>query len=211
MKKPIEESWTEIVCILDSSGSMRELEQETMDGFNTFVAEQREEPGRARLSLVLFNSQVELAWWDQDVREVDKLTHLLYQTGGSTALLDAVGQTLERTRQKIEEMHPDERPDNVVVLIMTDGYENASQTYGPKTVRRMVELRESEGWQFVFIGADINAEQIADKMGMRPGSASTVVRTAQGTKEGYERMSRAVSNARSTGSTGDVNAPLDEG
>jgi uncharacterized protein YegL len=205
-----ENEWTEIVCILDRSGSMGEIQDDTIGGFNAFVDEQREEAGRARISLVLFDNRVEKTWSFVDIENAPRLTREDYFVRGSTALLDALGRSLEAVRSNIESMHTAERPDSVVILVMTDGYENASQEYDVRTVRRMVEMRQADGWEFVFIGADINADQIADSMGMSKGSASGATKDTQGTADVYKRMSRAVSNIRNKRGKGDVSAPLED-
>ncbi len=210
MGKAGENKWTEIVCILDRSGSMADIAGDTIGGFNAFVKRQQDEVGKARISLVLFDNEVTKPFSHVAVESAPVLDEEVYYPRGSTALLDALGRTLEQTRSAIEAMHPDERPEEVVVLVMTDGYENASREYDARTVRRMVELRQADGWEFVFIGADINAAQVAESMGMAHGSATQSTKTTGGTAEAYYRMSRAVSDIRNKRGKGDVARPIDE-
>lgn len=200
--------WTEIVCILDRSGSMKPLVTDTIGGFNTFVDKQRDEEGLARISLALFDDRIESPWKHIDIQNAPKLTEEVYFARGSTALLDALGRTVEATRARIEASHPDERPENVIVLVMTDGYENSSREYDLRTVRAMIEKRQGEGWEFVFIGADVNAIDVARTMGMAAGSASRVARSQTGTAEAFSKLNRRVSSHRRNEEKVDVNAPL---
>lgn len=202
--------WTEIVSILDRSGSMTDIKDEVIAGYNTFIEEQRAETGRARVTLVLFDNAIKTPYANADIASVEMLTSSVYYPGGSTALLDAVGRTIEGTRASIEAMHPDERPDDVVVLIMTDGLENASVEYDRRTVSRMIETRQGEGWEFVFIGANIDAARVSSDLKIDAGSAHRATKDPGSTRDSYRRMSRAVSNIRNDREKGDVAAPLDD-
>ena len=202
--------WTEIICILDRSGSMGHLTDDTIGGFNAFLDQQRAEQGKARVSLVLFDDKYEVPWKHVDVKSAPKLDKRVYQVRGSTALLDALGRTITGVRSKIQGYHQDEKPGHVVVLVMTDGYENASREYAAAHIKTLVELVQGEGWEFVFVGADIDAFAASQDLAFAQGSATNVERSSQGMREAYSKMGRAVSNIRKTGQKGDVDAPLSE-
>jgi hypothetical protein len=205
-----ENNWTEIICVMDRSGSMQALTTDTIGGFNAFVGRQREEEGRARITLALFDNEYEVPWDHRDIAAVGELDDKTYYTRGSTALLDAVGLSVASAKGRIEAMDAAERPTAVIVLIVTDGYENASQEYTLAQVRTLVAERQNAGWEFVFLGADIDSIDSAQGMGMASGSASSHSKTAHGTHEAYSKLNRAVSNLRRTGSKGDVDEELDD-
>ncbi len=200
--------WTEIICILDRSGSMGGLEADTIGGFNAFVERQRAEPGRARLSLVLFDDDYEMPWANVDVQNAKELDEHLYFVRGSTALLDAVGKAVSAVRGRIAAEHVDERPTHVAVLIVTDGYENASREYTRSKIRRLVAETQNEGWEYVFLGADIDAFHSSRQLAVAGGSTSRVVKSSAGMREAYSKLNRAVSDIRRTGTKGDVDADL---
>lgn len=202
--------WTEIICILDRSGSMSGLESDTMGGFNAFVKRQREEQGRARLTLVLFDDQYEVPLEHVDIQNVPVLTERLYYVRGSTALLDAIGRTVSKVRRRIAASHATERPAHVVVMVFTDGYENCSREYTPHQVKQLITATQKEGWEYVFLGADIDAFHSSDALAMQQGSASRVAKSSRGVQEAYAKVNRAVSNLRRGRAKGDVDSPLSE-
>ena len=170
---------------------------------------QRELEGRARLTLVLFDDHYEVLCKHTDIEKVAPLSEKSYFVRGSTALLDAVGKSVNGARGWIDGAHPDERPDNVVVLVMTDGYENSSKEYTGKQIRDLVAETQANGWEYVFLGADIDAFGVTADLAMAQGSSSRVPKSSLGIQEAYRKMNRAVTNLRSTGSKGDVDADLD--
>ena len=205
-----ENEWTEIVCILDRSGSMGHLAADTIGGFNAFVDRQKAVPGRARLTVVLFDDEYEVPLEHIDIVNAPLLDERSYYVRGSTALLDAVGKAVNSLRGRIQGQDPAERPSQVVVLVMTDGEENASREYDAIQIKALVEETQSEGWEYVFIGANIDAFGTAGEMSMRAGSATNIAHTTAGIYEGYGKMARAVSNLRAGRAKGDIETPLDE-
>jgi hypothetical protein len=204
------DNWTEIICILDRSGSMAGLEGDTIGGFNAFLERQRKEPGRARMTLVLFDDRIEVPWKHVDIEGEQALDADTYWVRGSTALLDAVGRTVNEVRGRIKTSHEAERPTGVVVLVITDGHENASQEYNWHQVRKLVDETQKDGWEYVFLGADIDAFEAAAQLSMATGSASQVVKSRTGFQEAYSKMNRAVSNVRRGRKKGDVSAALSD-
>jgi len=202
--------WTEIVCILDRSGSMGGLESDTISGFNSFLQRQRAVDGRARLTLVLFDGQYELVWQNVDIQLAGELTEQLYFVRGGTALLDALGRTVADTRHAIAMMPEDERPTRVVVLVVTDGEENSSREYSLAQIKDIVVAQQADGWKFVFIGAGIDAFGAAKDMGMAPGAAAVVDRTATGTQLTYINLDRIVTHVRRIDETGHADDDPDE-
>ena len=202
-------NWTEIICILDRSGSMGGFEDDTIGGFNAFLERQRAVDGRARLTLVLFDDRYELLCKHTDLENVEPLSAKSYFVRGSTALLDAVGKSVNEAKGWIDGAHPDERPENVIVLVVTDGYENASKEYTGMQIRDLVAATQADGWEYVFLGADIDAFQVTHDLAMAQGSSSRVPKSAEGIREAYGKLHRAVSSMRTTGSKGDVDADLE--
>ena len=201
--------WTEIICILDRSGSMMAIANDTIGGFNAFVEQQQAEEGRARLTLVLFDNVVETPWEHIDIESAPKLDEKTYFVRGGTALLDAVGATVSEVRGRIAQMHADEKPDGVLVLVMTDGHENQSSEYSLEQVRNLIKTtQDEEDWGYVFIGADIDAFAAGGQLGVAAGGMSGVCRDKGGTYEAYSKMSRAASSYRSGKGVGNVDEAL---
>ena len=159
---------TEIVCILDKSGSMGHLAEEVIQSFNQFIEEQRELDDPANVTLVQFNHKYEKPFDSVPIGNFPELTDEVYRCCGQTALHDAIGKTLNEF---------DKKKKNVVVLIQTDGYENASQEFGGprgrELIRKMVTEKEKLGWNFVFIGANIDSFAATDGFGMSKGHTMT--------------------------------------
>jgi len=158
---------TEIIFILDRSGSMSGLEQETIKGYNNFLNGQRELPGAAQVTTVLFDNQYELLHNGVNIRLVKPITGDEYFTRGSTALLDAVGKTILDVGNRLDHTSEDDRPGRVVLIITTDGCENASQEFTRAKIRSMIRhQREKYSWEFIFLGANIDADETADELGI---------------------------------------------
>ena len=176
---------THIVAILDRSGSMGVLAPEVIGQFNHFIEEQRKEPGKAKVTVVLFDNVVETLWDEVPLDEVEELTPELYFARGMTALHDAIGMTLQRFADK----------KRVVVLVNTDGQENGSKEFSHEQVaKRVKELDERDGWTFMFVGAGIEAS-VGHNLGIV--NSLGVERNAGGIITGYTAMSREVSLSRS--------------
>ena len=180
---------TEIVTILDRSGSMAGLESDTIGGYNGFLEEQRKLEGEAILTTVLFDNQYELLHDRVDIQEVTLLTKGDYFVRGSTALLDAIGYSI----QKIVHAHrllPDERkPKKTIFMIITDGHENASRDYRYDEIQRMIQKeRDIYGWEFIFMGANIDAVAAARDIGIHPDRSVRYQADAYGTGMNFKAM-----------------------
>ncbi len=185
---------TEIIFILDRSGSMAGLEAETIHGFNTVLAEQKELPGKAHVTTVLFDDRIEIVHDRQDIQTVKPITRATYFVRGTTALLDAMGMTINRIRKLGRNALG-----RVLFVIITDGYENASRAFGLDQVREMVRhQQEIEGWTFLFLGANIDAVQAASQMGIAEDSAVDCMADDMGVGAQYNAVNEAVREYRSS-------------
>ncbi len=188
---------TELAFILDRSGSMGGLESDTIGGFNSLLARQQAEPGEAIVTTVLFDDKYELLHDRIDIRGVRPMTEKEYFVRGCTALLDAVGMTIRKTAEVQRQTSADMRADKVVFVITTDGQENASREYSFARVKEMVELEQREyGWEFLFLGANIDAIATAARFGIGADRAANYHADAAGTKLNYDVVSDAVSHVR---------------
>jgi hypothetical protein len=181
---------TVIAAILDKSGSMAPLQYEVISGFNKFLAEQQAVPGEARIHVTLFDTSVVHHDRGSDVRAAKPLDGTSYQPGGMTALLDAVGATLSALRSDYG------KGDDVMVLIVTDGQENSSHRFKRDDVSGMIDAARSDGWEFMFMGADETAWSEAANMGISASSVSTYTHDAEGVHAAYAQMSACVSEKR---------------
>lgn len=203
---------TEIVFILDASGSMSGLESDTVGGFNGMIERNREEPGEAVVSTVIFNDKSRVLHDRIDIREVPRLTRRQYRCCGCTALLDAVGDAIERT-DLVQSVQPTGyKADKVLFAITTDGLENASRRFTYRRVKRLIEQHRERGWEFLFIGANIDAAAEAENLGIAPECAAGYVADDAGTEVLYSAMSEAVANVRAArpAAAGAWRASLDE-
>ena len=158
---------TEIICILDKSGSMEILQAETIAGLNQFIEEQKLEPGLCNFSLIQFNQEVQTTLLRTPIQQVQQLGKKTYQPSGYTALLDAVGLTLKGAMEAHFLLPSTEAPDKVLVFIITDGQENASHVYSRAQVASLIkQLQDNRGWDFQFFGANIDAFGEAQGIGI---------------------------------------------
>ena len=161
----VKEERTELVCILDKSGSMSGYESDTIGGFNGMIAAQSKLPGTCHVTTILFDDRVSLLHNRCDIREMKGMTEADYQVGGCTAMLDAIGMGIKHMVKHLRQLKEDARPDHVIFFITTDGMENASRHYSKREVKQMIEHeKEKYGWQFIFSGADINVEEVAEEL-----------------------------------------------
>ena len=187
---------TEIVFILDASGSMAGLEADTVGGFNSLIEKNREEPGEAVVSTVLFSSGSRVLHDRLDIREVPRLTRRDYECCGCTALLDAVGGAIRHV-DLVQSVQPaGYEADRVLFVITTDGQENASRRYTYPQVKSMIEKHRRMGWEFLFIGANIDAAAEAASLGIAPERAADYVADGRGTEVLYEAVTSAVVEVR---------------
>ena len=190
---------TEMVFILDRSGSMSGLESDTIGGYNAMLAKQQNLPGEAVITTVLFDDQYELLHDRINLRGVAPITDKDYYVRGNTALLDAVGKTINKIGNAQKRTAEAERAEHVVVVITTDGMENASREFSEEKVRRMIEHQKSKyGWEFIFLGANIDAIATAQRYGIGKDRAANYQADGAGTALNYAVVSEAVSCLRAS-------------
>lgn len=190
---------TEIVFILDRSGSMAGLEDDTIGGFNAMIEKQKNEEGEAYVSTILFDNYVEVIHDRVDIRKVRPMTRRDYYVRGCTALLDAVGRTIRHIGNVHKYAREEDRPEKTLFVITTDGMENASREYSYERVRRMIEHeKEKYGWEFIFLGANIDAAREAARFGITEDRAVNYHADSVGTAVIYEAVSEAVCNVRAS-------------
>ena len=188
---------TEIVFILDRSGSMAGLEADTVGGFNAMIERQKQEPGTALLSAVLFSNNSEVLYDRVDVRKVEPMTDAQYRVGGCTALLDAIGGAVHHMRNVHKYAREEDRPAKTVFVITTDGFENASRRYTYEQVQRMVtEAREQHGWEFLFLGANMDAIAAAKRFGISEDRAVRYACDKEGTALNFNVVSKTIGHYR---------------
>ena len=189
---------TEIVFILDRSGSMAGLEDDTIGGFNAMVEKQKKEPGEAVLSAVLFSNDNTVIYDRTDIRKVEPLTDKQYFVGGSTALLDAIGGAVHHIGNVHKYAREEDRPAKTVFVITTDGMENASRRYSYSQVQRMVKRQQERyGWEFLFLGANMDAISAARSFGIREDRAVRYACDSAGTSLNFEVASKTIARVRS--------------
>lgn len=190
---------TEIVFILDRSGSMSGLEADTIGGFNSMIAKQKKAEGDALISTVLFDSTSEVLHDRVDVQRVRQMTNRDYEVGGCTALLDAIGGAIRHIGNIHKYARPEDVPEHTMFIITTDGMENASRFYSVDRVRHMIERQtEKYGWEFLFLGANIDAIETARSFGIGADRAVNYHSDSEGTQLNYEVLSDAISAVRSS-------------
>ncbi len=190
---------TELVFILDRSGSMAGLERDTIGGFNAMLQKQKAVDGPCRVTTVLFDSCCTLLHDRIDIQAVGPMTDREYAAGGSTALLDAIGKTIRKLAAVQSSTAAEYRAENVMFVIITDGEENASREYSAPQVRAMVEHEKNRyGWEFVFLGANIDAVETAGRFGISADRAVDYVPDRAGTALNFQMMSETVAAFRAT-------------
>ena len=188
---------TELVFILDRSGSMAGLEGDTIGGFNAMLEKQKKEEGEALLSAVLFSDRSTVLYDRADIKKVEPMTDRQYFVGGCTALLDAIGDAVHHIGNVHKYAREEDRPKRTVFVIITDGMENASRRYCYDEVRRIVERqREKYGWEFLFLGANMDAISAARRFGIREDRAVRYRCDAKGTALNFEVVSDTIGSIR---------------
>ena len=193
---------TELVFILDKSGSMAGLETDTIGGFNAMIERQRQDQGEALVSTVLFSNRSTVIHDRVNLRKIEPLTERQYFVGGSTALIDAIGSAIHHIGNVQKDAREEDRPEHTIFVITTDGMENASHAYSSDEVKAMVQRqKEKYGWEFLFLGANIDAVETAAHFGIGEDRAVTFHNDSEGQALNYAEVSIAVSQVR-------ANAPL---
>ena len=195
---------TELVFILDRSGSMSGLESDTVGGFNSVIEEQRKKEGRVYVSTVLFNHESFVLHDRVDIDKIEKMKESDFVVGGSTALIDAMGGAIHHIGNVHKYARSEDVPENTIFVIMTDGMENSSRVYSSDKVREMVERQQKKyGWQFLFLGANIDAVETARSYGIDRRGAVQFESDSEGQKMNYRAVDRAVCSIRKCGSLDD--------
>lgn len=197
-------NYTHISFVLDRSGSMSSIKPDTIGGFNTFLESQKAVPSKATFTLIQFDNEYEVPHQMADIQTVPALTDSTFVPRGSTALLDAIGRTINDTGKRLGDMPEAERPEKVLFVILTDGFENASREFTNNKINDMItHQRDKYGWEFVFLGANQDAIATAATMGIQASSTITFTADSQGTKATYEALAANTANYR-TGTARDL-------
>ena len=190
---------TELVFILDRSGSMAGLERDTIGGFNSMIRKQKAEKGKCYVSTVLFDHEREVLHDRVKLSEVPEMTERDYTVRGSTALIDAIGKAIHHIGNIHKYARKEDVPERTVFIITTDGMENSSHLYTSDEVKRKIERQKTKyGWEFLFIGANIDAVSTAAKFGINKDRAVNYNADSEGTRILYESVSEAVQNIRAS-------------
>lgn len=188
---------TEIVFILDRSGSMSGLESDTIGGFNALIEKQKKAEGEALVSTVLFHNESKVIHDRVNVKDVERLTEKDYYVGGSTALLDAIGDAIHHIGNVHKYAREEDVPEHTMFVITTDGMENASHRYDSSKVKQMIERqKEKYGWEFLFLGANIDAMETAGHFGIGADRAVNYHSDSQGTQLNYDVLNEAICTVR---------------
>ena len=188
---------TEIVFILDRSGSMAGYEEDTIGGFNATIEKQKKLDGTCYVSTVMFANQSKVIHDRVRLDEIEKMTENDYQVGGGTALLDAIGRSIHHIGNVHKYARPEDVPEHTIFIITTDGMENASRQYDSSTVKRMISRQQEKyGWEFIFLAANIDAVETADRIGIRRERAANYRQDREGMRTSYAAMSDAISSVR---------------
>ena len=184
---------TELVFILDRSGSMAGLESDTIGGFNSLIEKQKKQEGKCYVSTILFDHETLVLHDRIDLQNVEPLTENDYQVRGCTALIDAIGSSIHHIANIHKYARPEDVPQNTMFVIMTDGMENASKMYSSQKVKDMIEHeKEKYGWEFLFIGANIDAVETAGHFGINTDRAVNYHADSQGTSIVYDAVEETI-------------------
>lgn len=182
---------TQIAFILDRSGSMDSMAKEAIGGFNSFLADQQKEEGEARFSLILFDHEYTPMVENRPIGEVEPLNEKSYEPRGMTALLDAMGRTIDDLGKQLADMPEVERPGTVIVVTLTDGLENSSHDYSYEKLGKMIEYqREAYKWEFLFLGADITSTEQSKNFSMKDDERIQYARVSEGMSYSSKHISK---------------------
>lgn len=188
---------TELVFVLDRSGSMSGLESDTIGGFNSLIERQKRIKGKCYVTTVLFDSQHETVHDREELSTIMPMTERDYYVRGCTALLDALGDTINHISNIHKYIRSEDVPEQTTFVIMTDGMENASHRYDGPEVRQMIESKkEKSGWEFLFLAANIDAIETAARMGINDDFAANYHPDKEGTRVAYEAIGKAILSTR---------------
>lgn len=202
---------TEIVCIIDKSGSMDVVRGDTIGGFNSFLKEQKKAPGEANFTLVLFDHEYHLMQDGKSIEQVEELDEKTYIPGGTTALLDAIGKTTDSVGKRLAKIEDKDRPEKVIVAILTDGLENASSDYSRKKIFDMIgHQKDRYKWEFMFLAAGQDAIQAGASINISVANCANYLNTSKGIRKTYGAIGQSVSCFRATGTIGKLDDDIGE-
>ena len=203
---------TELVFILDRSGSMSGFEDDTIGGFNSTIEKQKKQEGRVYVSTVLFDNCSEVIHDRVALQRIEPMTREQYYVRGSTALLDAVGNAIRHIANIHKYARPEDVPEHTIFVITTDGMENASQKYSSDDIKKKISRQtEKYGWEFIFLAANIDAVETAESIGIKRERAANYRQTKKGVEKSYYAMSEAITTLRYNRPEGmDLNKYLDD-
>lgn len=186
---------TEMVCILDRSGSMYKKRKDTIGSFNQMLEKQKREPGEAYITTALFSDQCDVLYSHTAIWETEELTEQDYYIGGNTALFDAIGKVFHQTDSLLEGREGDYE-EKVLVFIITDGMENASVQYGRQQIKKLIEEKQKKGWVILFFGTDMEMIKLAEDTGIRKENTTCYPDTAEGIRESFLMAGSCFSSLR---------------
>ena len=187
---------TELVFILDRSGSMFDLTSDTIGGFNSMIEKQKKQEGDCLVTTVLFSDDHYILHDRIKLTDVSKMTEEEYSADGCTALLDTIGSTIKHIEKIHKYARPEDVPKHTMFCITTDGMENASRKYDVSTIRKMIEKNKEKGWEFIFVGANMDAISVAGEIGIRKDRSATWSATKEGATAVYDALDMAVTCCR---------------
>jgi len=194
---------THIICVLDRSGSMSSIMADSIGGFNTFLKQQRELPDEATITVALFDDKYELLYDNVDIKEVKDITPSEWYPRGTTALYDAICKTINTDKAKISKMKKKDRPDKVLVCVVTDGYENASRENNIDDTKKLIKDCEKNDWNFIYLAANQDAFDVGSSFGISGSNTYTYTATADGVTNMSMTLNNAAVSYRSMSSTSD--------
>lgn len=202
---------TELVLILDRSGSMSGLEADTIGGFNSMIEKQKKEDGEAYVSVLLFDDRSEVLYDQVDIRKIEPMNDRQYYVRGCTALLDAVGSAIRHIANVHKYAREEDVPEKTIFIITTDGMENASRQYSYDKLRRMIERQKGcYHWEFMFLGANIDAVKEAGRFGINANCAVRYEQDSAGIQLNYEMISHVLGCARKAPTAADMEAVFND-
>lgn len=194
------EGFTDITVVVDKSSSMANQIGPTIEGFNAFLADQKKAEGRATISLIQFSDKIQTDYEGLNVNDAHELSEKTYVPSGMTSLNDAVGTAILRAQERHRRMAEADRPHKTIIVVLTDGQENSSKEFnGPQgldNLKTLIERRQTEGWNFLFLGQDLNAQGVAQQYAIPQAQAMSYKGNSRGIKHVYDAASNAISNTR---------------
>lgn len=192
---------TQIICILDRSGSMSSIIDDARGGFNEFISKQKELEDEASMTVALFDDRYDLLYDDVSIKEVEKINQNTWYPRGMTALNDAIGKTINNVKANHAKLKKKDRPDKVIVCIVTDGMENASMEYNSESVKNLIKGCEKDNWSFVYLAANQDAFAVGQNYGFSVGNTMNFTADSKGIDNVYATLTNTVSNYRSYSTT----------